>query len=176
MKISQTSLRISLSVITCVFLSFNIFAQAINQISTPVSWKDNQTVILTKTVGMKRTNFEYNIKTGVKTDIQIATSQVKLPGVGLKDGDIYLFDTLKKEKRLTETKAYEKNPVFSPDFKKIAFTRDNDLYSIDVETGKEIRYTFDGSDLILNGWASWVYYEEIFGRPSQYRAFHQDIT
>jgi len=35
----------------------------------------------------------------------------------------------------------------------------------------ETRLTFDGSELILNGYASWVYYEEIFGRASRYKAF-----
>ena len=93
------------------------------------------------------------------------------PSVTLKEWDIYMYDTLKRVKRLTDTKAIEKNPTLSPDYKKVAFTRDNDLYSIDIETNKEVRHTFDGSDLILNGWASWVYYEEIFGRMSQYRAF-----
>ena len=32
--------------------------------------------------------------------------------------------------------------------------------------------TFDGSEEILNGYASWVYYEEILGRASRYRAFN----
>ena len=63
------------------------------------------------------------------------------------------------------------NPTWSPDSTKIAFTLKNDLYSIDVHTKQVVRHTYDGSDLILNGYASWVYYEEIFGRPSQYRAF-----
>src|SRR5574341_1502522 len=36
---------------------------------------------------------------------------------------------------------------------------------------KEYQYTSDGTDAIYNGWASWVYYEEILGRPSRYRAF-----
>ena len=63
------------------------------------------------------------------------------------------------------------NPVWSPDSTKIAYTKDNDLYVIDALTRKETRITRDGSDLILNGYASWVYYEEIFGRPSKYRAF-----
>lgn len=64
-----------------------------------------------------------------------------------------------------------KNPTYSPDFTKIAYTLDNDLYSMDVATGEITRHTFDGSNLILNGYASWVYYEEILGRPSKYRAF-----
>lgn len=63
------------------------------------------------------------------------------------------------------------NPTFSPDSTRIAFTRDNDLYVKDCASGTEIRLTFDGSELILNGYASWVYYEEIFGRQSKYRAF-----
>ena len=65
--------------------------------------------------------------------------------------------------------AADMNVTKSPDGLKNAFTRDNDLWvSVD---GVEKRLTTDGSDLILNGYASWVYYEEIFGRPSKYRAF-----
>jgi len=63
------------------------------------------------------------------------------------------------------------NLTYSPDSTKIAFTRDNDLYVMDIADGIETRLTFDGSDVILNGYASWVYYEEIFGRPSRYKAF-----
>ena len=63
------------------------------------------------------------------------------------------------------------NMTYSPDSSSIAFTRDNDLYVVDIASGRETRLTFDGNDLILNGYASWVYYEEIFGRPSRYRAF-----
>lgn len=63
------------------------------------------------------------------------------------------------------------NMTYSPDSTKIAFTRDNDLYVLDIASGKETRLTFDGSDVILNGYASWVYYEEILGRPSKYKAF-----
>ena len=63
------------------------------------------------------------------------------------------------------------NLTFSPDSTKLAFTRDNDLWVADIATGAETRLTFDGTDLILNGYASWVYYEEILGRPSRYRAF-----
>ena len=63
------------------------------------------------------------------------------------------------------------NPTYSPDSTMIAFTRDNDLYVVDIASKKEKRLTFDGSEVILNGYASWVYYEEIFGRPSRYKAF-----
>jgi Periplasmic component of the Tol biopolymer transport system len=63
------------------------------------------------------------------------------------------------------------NPTYSPDKSKIAYTLGGDLYSIDVASQKVTRHTYDGSDLILNGYASWVYYEEILGRPSRYKAF-----
>ena len=63
------------------------------------------------------------------------------------------------------------NRRYSPDSTMIAFTRENDLWVADIATGAEKRLTFDGSDLILNGYASWVYYEEILGRASQYCAF-----
>ncbi|MBR2064840.1 MAG: DPP IV N-terminal domain-containing protein [Bacteroidales bacterium] len=63
------------------------------------------------------------------------------------------------------------NLTYSPDSTRLAFTRDNDLYVVDIASGKETRLTHDGTDVILNGYASWVYYEEIFGRPSRYRAF-----
>ena len=63
------------------------------------------------------------------------------------------------------------NLTYSPDSTKLAFTRENDLYVVNVSDGVETRLTFDGSDVILNGYASWVYYEEIFGRPTRYRAF-----
>ena len=63
------------------------------------------------------------------------------------------------------------NLTYSPDSTRMAFTRNNDLWVVDIATKEETRLTFDGSDVILNGYASWVYYEEIFGRPSRYRAF-----
>ncbi len=63
------------------------------------------------------------------------------------------------------------NPTYSPDSTKIAFTRGNDLWVEDVATNREYRLTSDGSDLILNGFASWVYYEEILGRASRYKSF-----
>ena len=63
------------------------------------------------------------------------------------------------------------NLTYSPDSTKLAFTRDNDLYVVDIASGVETRITNDGTDLILNGYASWVYYEEILGRPSRYKAF-----
>ena len=63
------------------------------------------------------------------------------------------------------------NLTYSPDSTMLAFTRANDLYVVSIADGKECRLTFDGTETVMNGYASWVYYEEILGRPSRYRAF-----
>lgn len=98
------------------------------------------------------------------------------------DSTAFVFDASRRKTRtgVSAPARYSSFPVnpegavnmtYSPDSSRIAFTRDNDLYVVDIATGVETRLTFDGTDLILNGYASWVYYEEILGRPSNYRAF-----
>jgi dipeptidyl-peptidase-4 len=65
-----------------------------------------------------------------------------------------------------------RNITASPDGKWVAYTKkDNNLYAMNIASGKETQLTHDGSETILNGYASWVYYEEILGRQSRYRAF-----
>ncbi len=65
-----------------------------------------------------------------------------------------------------------RNATASPDGKWIAYSKkDNNLYLQDAASKKEIQLTTDGSETVLNGYASWVYYEEILGRASRYRAF-----
>lgn len=64
------------------------------------------------------------------------------------------------------------NATLSPDKKWVAYTKkDNNLYVTELLTKKETQLTTDGSDVILNGYASWVYFEEVLGRSSRYRAF-----
>ena len=46
----------------------------------------------------------------------------------------------------------------------VAYTKDHNLYVIDVRSGKHLRLTGDGSDTQLNGRLDWTYQEEIFGR------------
>lgn len=91
--------------------------------------------------------------------------------VSIQNNDIYIQYGKEEAKQLTNNKDEEKNPTLSPDGKYVAFTRNNDLYAVDVTTGKEIRYTTDATDVIYNGWSSWVYFEEILGRPTKYKAF-----
>ena len=79
--------------------------------------------------------------------------------------DIFLLDlAASKFRRVTQTETAEKAPRFSPDGSRLAFVRENDLYIYDLTANGEKRLTSDGSDTILNGTVSWVYWEEIFGR------------
>jgi len=59
----------------------------------------------------------------------------------------------------------------SPNAKWTAYTKGGNLYVQNKASMEVIPLTDDGSDLVLNGYASWVYYEEIFGRSSKYKAF-----
>jgi dipeptidyl-peptidase-4 len=90
----------------------------------------------------------------------------------IKDNDLFYFVTGDKElRRLTNDRIPEVNARFSPDGTKIAYTKNKDLYVYDLTGNKEIRLTFDASEKIYNGYSSWVYMEEILGRPSRYAAF-----
>ena len=114
--------------------------------------------------------FQVNVKTGEKKGYTYPTKSST--EVFVKDKDIYIQYPGSQAKQLTQSPEIdEQNPTLSPDGKYVAFTRKSDLYSLDVNTGKEVRYTTDGTDVIYNGWSSWVYYEEILGRPTNYKAF-----
>lgn len=94
-------------------------------------------------------------------------------GLLFYDDNDLLFYSVPQNKvtRLTNDKDQEVNPMLSPDGKKVAFTRNRDLYVVDVESAKETRLTNDASDVVYNGYASWVYMEEIIGRSLKYRAY-----
>jgi dipeptidyl-peptidase-4 len=79
--------------------------------------------------------------------------------------EIFTFNRKTGEiRRRTHNKTSEENQAFSPDGKKIAFTRDNDLWVLDLETDLETRLTTTGSDSLYNGVLDWVYEEELFSR------------
>jgi dipeptidyl-peptidase-4 len=129
-------------------------------------WSDNSHYI---EVDKARKLFAVDITTGVKTPYTPPPkSNVK---VFNKDNDVYIQYGVEEPKKLTSNKDEEKNATLSPDGKYVAFTRNNDLYAVEVETLKEIRYTADATDVIYSGWSSWVYFEEILGRATNYKAF-----
>lgn len=138
-----------------------------NNLNPVTGWSDETHYIEMDT--KKRQLYAVDINSGERTPYTPPpTSNVN---VMVDDHDVFIQYGKDKPKRLTNDEAEEKNPTLSPDGKYVAFTRNNDLYAVDVMTGKEIRYTTDGTDVIYNGYSSWVYYEEILGRPTKYRSF-----
>jgi dipeptidyl-peptidase 4 len=86
--------------------------------------------------------------------------------------DLYLYmPKTQAFRRLTANPAPEKTPRLSPDARYAAYTRDNNLWACDLDTGLEFQITADGSETILNGCESWVYMEEVSNRQSQSAAF-----
>jgi dipeptidyl-peptidase-4 len=69
--------------------------------------------------------------------------------------------------RLTTDPEEEAEEDFSPDGRWVSFVRKNDLYIIDVKTGKERRLTKTGNEKTLNGILDWVYEEELYGRGNK---------
>ena len=114
-------------------------------------------------------NYLLDCKTGSELLLegQQATKAVAAkPTVINKLNNLYVNDV-----QLTNDEDKELNATVSPDGKYIAYTKNNNLYAVNIAAKKETKLTADGSELILNGYASWVYMEEILGRATQYRAF-----
>ena len=113
-----------------------------------------------------------SLPTGTSISMADAVSDDMQSVVVLKDNDLYYFNRGNTElKRLTNDPVPEVNARFSPEGTKIAYTKNMDLYVFDIKLNKEIRITSDATDRIYNGYASWVYMEEILGRASRYAAF-----
>ena len=74
----------------------------------------------------------------------------------------YLFDRGSKEvQKLSDGR--QSYATLSPDNSKVAFTRDNNLFYVDLETGEETAVTDDGKfNYIINGSTDWVYEEELY--------------
>ncbi len=74
--------------------------------------------------------------------------------------DYYLYDL--KSKKVTRLFDFQiQEPTFSPDGKKIAYARDNNLFVYDLNTKFSTQITRDGKkNEIINGITDWVYEEE----------------
>lgn len=148
----------------------NNFSGIVAPLPQVVKWVDDSHVVLSKNGG----NVLVDCKTGAERPATAEESNtvsfVKKTLVYPKETD--LFTNINgTEVQLTKDKDAEVNPTVSPDGQYVAFTKKNNLYTVYIPTQKETQLTTDGSETILNGYASWVYYEEILGRPSRYRSF-----
>ena len=132
----------------------------INSVPMVTGWADKNTVTLAERNGRDYKFFNYNIRTGVKTPVENSPREIApVP------------EQMKKFQGEAVAKG-AKNPTLSPDKTKIAFTdKENNLCVWDAATSQVKKLTTDGTNVIMNGYASWVYYEEILGRGSRYKAF-----
>ncbi len=84
-------------------------------------------------------------------------------GIYVFSGDLFALDlAASRFERLTRTPEAESIPRPSPDGRRLAFVRGNDLWVYDFASKAETRLTADGSTTVINGGLSWVYWEEIF--------------
>lgn len=117
-----------------------------------ISWIDEQTIQIAERLpnSAKPIYYSINILTGAKTVIDAPVKEkeqpLKLP-----------VDAV--------------NATKSPNNQLVAFTQNNNLFIQDLNSNTTKQLTFNGSATLLNGYASWVYYEEILGRQSKYKAF-----
>ena len=136
----------------------------------PTRWLDNNNLIL------MRDGKQYIFDAKKATEREATDADKNAGKVPVKPSPVIKNKNLfikvdDAEVQLTNDDALEVNPVVSPDGNYVAYTKNNDLYTVNINSKKETRLTSDGTDLILNGYASWVYMEEILGRSSRYKAF-----
>jgi dipeptidyl-peptidase-4 len=80
-------------------------------------------------------------------------------------GDLYLYvlDAVSDEavKRLTETKEFETDAQVSEGGRYVSFIREQNLFAIDLDSGKELQLTSDGGGTTRNGMAEFIAMEEM---------------
>ena len=176
----------------CLFLPFSLFAQKkdfseeqllknkMPSVTVPlpviISWNDNGNLVLLRkpyTDSVSK-QFLFDPKTRKETLIEHPAkekSSMDKKSISTRNNDLYFKEGSNPEIRLTNDSAKEVNPTFSPDSNFVAYTKNNNLYVVNIASQKETQFTFDGNDSLMNGYASWVYTEEILGRGSRNRAF-----
>ncbi|HXB43151.1 MAG TPA: DPP IV N-terminal domain-containing protein [Puia sp.] len=129
-----------------------IFRDAPTTISKPLPdvlrWIDDEHYLERRAENRKTSFLSVDAKTGNAVSYEPVSTKIGVTGDIPEDG---------------------KNPSRSPDGKWVAYTRANNLFAKEISTGKQIQFTHDGSEDISNGYAAWVYYEEMLGR--NYQAF-----
>jgi len=95
----------------------------------------------------------------------LAFDSVRRQALYIFNGDVFVLELNNAHfRRLTSTPAEETSASFSPNGHRVAYVRANNLYFFDLDNNRETQITRDGSETLLNGTLSWVYWEEVFGR------------
>ncbi len=158
-----------------------LFKNRLSAIVTPlptiVSWESDERLILSRRSHSDSAakTFLFDPKTVkelmIKEEPNRTRERLNGKRVYLKNNDLYYTRGMDEEVRLTNDTEKEVNATISPDSNFVAYTKKNNLYFIDLNAKKETQLTIDGNDSLMNGYASWVYMEEILGRQSEYKAF-----
>lgn len=120
---------------------------------TVTKWIDSKHYVEVRSENNARVTYKVNAATGNAEPYTDAPSKTgaAVPAIAISDA---------------------RNQTASPNGKYFAYTKkDNNLYIQEIATKKETQLTKDGNDSVLNGYASWIYFEEILGRASRYKAF-----
>jgi dipeptidyl-peptidase-4 len=144
-----------------------------HQVTSPLprfySWEGQNIPVISKNGKLLQLNPQTGKETvyqqkEIKEDPNDTTAKVLM-------NDVYIYNASFKKQLTFSPNEAEENPTLSPDGKWLAYTRKGNLFSMNLSTMIETPLTTDGGKGILNGYASWVYYEEILGRSSNYRSF-----
>lgn len=78
-------------------------------------------------------------------------------------GEFYLVDPARATaRRVTTGPGLREAPAFSPDGSRVAYLRGNDLFGLDLASGRETRLTTGGGPDRLNGRLDWLYQEHVY--------------
>ena len=113
----------------------------------------------------KPVDFANYVLSSDESKVLIATEQEHIYRYSTKETN-YVYDLKTKKMTPLSTNGKQRLAAFSPDGKKVSFVRDNNIFIVDLETGKESQVTTDGEwNKIINGGTDWVYEEE-FALPN----------
>ncbi len=133
-------------------------------------WIDDEHAVLQTGFGANASYTMINARDGSVSKLDNFNDEDDSVSVSVENNDVFLRRGTENI-QLTSDADAEKNPLLSPDKKFVAYSKSANFYIYDIDNKKEIQVTNDGSESVYNGYAAWLYYEEILGRPTRYKAF-----
>lgn len=167
--------------IIAIFFTPSVFSQ---NLPTITKWLDDNNYIESKVENMSTKLYKVNALTGQSTPYTETANELLLPDslrasswgksaenkyLIKRNNDLFIYDG--RLNQITADANEEKVPTFSPDGKSIAYVKGGNLWIASLSNNLHRQLTYDGNEDVYNGYASWVYFEEILGRASRYRAY-----
>lgn len=129
-------------------------------------WPGTETLVsqLTSLGGVDEKKARDIVAAWILSDRSLDTSLLRI------DGSIAIVGFKQQPRWITRQSSHWNDATLSPDGQRVAFVQDYDLYVMNIETGRMLRVTDDGSPTRFNGRLDWVYQEEVYGRGN-FKAF-----